>query len=202
MAMRSSKLVRRAVRERSKRIQKLWPAPIGADVFPFHSTAELWLTGSFEAGGYVIVRDAEHEIKLKLKPVSFAVLAILIMAARRAAVRKPWSASGFIPAEHFAAEFTRWSSTADRKLVIKYVHFLRRDFTAVWRKQTGSPSAKQWAFDLIETDQCGYRLSIEPRRMHWDPVLPRPLKIPPAESKKNSFAIFLESPSGPNSIRD
>ncbi len=198
MAMRSTKLVRRAACERPNRNQTLVPAPVGADVFPFRSTAELWLTGSFEAGGHVIVRDAEHEIKFKVKPVQFAVLAILIMAARRAVGRKPWSAAGFLPAEHFAAEFTRWSSKADRRQVIKYVHLQRRDFVDAWHKQTGSPSAKQWAFDLIETDQCGYRLSIRPQRLHADIVLPRPLKILTVESKKKSFAIFLAPPAEPH----
>jgi len=93
--------------------------------------------------------------------------------------------------EHFAAEFTRWClkpTGSGHQIRSLAASGLQRRL----RKQTGSTSAKQWAFDLIERDQCGYRLSVHPLRLHLDIVLPRPLKIPAVELKKKSFAIFFE----------
>ena len=153
------------------------------DPFPFRSNAELWVTGSLTKGGVALIRDGDHHAKVILTPAVFAVLSLLIIAARRAVGRKPWTAAGFISVTHLGRELERWSPNGAADQVPRHIHTLHTELMKAWRHNGSHKQAKQWAYHLIESDHLGYRISTRADRQHLDIVQERPLKILVTEPK-------------------
>lgn len=170
-----------------------------------HESAELWVTGSFLHGGRALVTEGDHQVVLELSATKFAVLALLIMQAHRAAGRKTWSAAGFASVKLLEKELLRWTGgRSDPDQAVRYVFNLREGLRRAWSQQSGSrKDAKTWSDSLIEHGACGYRLSVRPDLAHLDVVGDAPLPpykrtaspAPLTESKRNRLNIQIVDPA-------
>jgi hypothetical protein len=198
MARNSSTSRRRPDRNRSRPPNNVFPAAGIPVLFPFRRNVKIWMSGMFTGGGIAVIREGRREVKVNLPAVEFAVLAILIMAARRALSRKPFSAAGFISAGHLGRELERWSTKGYGEYVARHVHTLRTLIITAWSHHASSVAAKQFAHQLIETNLGAYRLSTRPKQLHMDIVLERPLDISLTKSPSNLINIEVEPSAGFN----
>lgn len=187
---------RRAARQRTPSPRERFPSLLTEDLFPFQREGvHLVMSGTFAGGGRALIQEGDLKAKVELGPVVFTVLANLIMAAKRAEGRKPFSAAGFISATHLGRELERRSFKGEQVYAVKDIHTLRTKLAEAWTQHMSREQADQWARELIETDQCGYRLSTRPNQLHLDVVTERPLEPSFTVGKKNRINLRLGPPT-------
>jgi hypothetical protein len=147
------------------------------EFFPFRRNIHLWLTGTFTGGGFAFIQEGDLAAKVKLGPVVFMTLAILVMAARRFRGRKCFSSVGFISANDIGKELERWSFKGEQVDAVKHIHSLRDKLAEAISEHMPRAQAETWAWGLIERDHVGYRLSAPPGQLHMDIVSKRPLNF-------------------------
>jgi hypothetical protein len=139
------------------------------ELFPLQTDAELWLSGSPETGGKGVIRDFGQEVIASFSPSEFAVIAILIMAAREDAVQKEdWAAAGFRSVRQLKAAFRDLQSQLDSEYMTKYVFAARKRLEGAWRRFA---PARGWGKRFLETNERRYRLSTHPSKLHLDLVI-------------------------------
>jgi hypothetical protein len=153
---------------------------------PFRTKAELWASGRWGKGGVALLREGDWHGLVKLPPALFAVLAILILAAKRAAADASW-AGGFVTAEELCRRLTRHTRGTDNVLLpdtkhaIRYIFRLRRALAKILKGPIAKTSPtesiagikllkpSEWAKRLIELQPfLGYRLSAPPEGLQLE----------------------------------
>jgi hypothetical protein len=149
-------------------------------LFPYLTQERLWLVGTFLRGGtvHILAKDSgsqEQPVPIKLGPMTFGVLAVLMTKAIRAGSSS--EASGFATPLELKAEieacrdrereqthYRSWRDDQGPSLennAAKHVFKLRAAL-ARWR------GGKAWADRIIETSVHGYRVSTDPAHLHLE----------------------------------
>ncbi len=137
--------------------------------YPFQTQSRLWAVGHRAGEGTVIIQDGGRQVKVRLSPLLFDVMAILILAAQRTPGSEAWVPAGFLTVEELRREITHQAGgtmdlpLADPEHVIKAIYRLRKQIgKALFPKEGGEEYAKQ----LLEKTNLGYRLSTAPENLH------------------------------------
>jgi hypothetical protein len=156
----------------------------GPDGFEFLTRSRLWLVGKWHEGGTVFVRDGEFEGRIDLSPLRFGVLAVLILAAKRAKPNRKahtWVSREFRTAAEIRAELRRHRVEVDLERITPLVYWLRGKFAAAYRPRDAGHA---WAHRLIESRPgLGYRISTPPENLESEMSEAADLPdLPPAKS--------------------
>jgi hypothetical protein len=140
---------------------------VSSDPFSFLSRTELWVTGGWDRGGFarIVAEDRKHV--LKTPQALFAVLALLILAARRASGSAGSFGKGFLTVAELRAQIkqvTGGTLDPDPEHVNRYVFRLRGLFGQGARS---TAAGRRWAKRLLQhLSPLGYRLSLPADKLH------------------------------------
>ena len=156
---------------------------------------EFWISGRWTNGGLVeIYYDGYSAGGLRLPRVRWAVFATLAQQAAQAQSQP----RAFMTAQEMLAVLRRRNvlQTRDPSRVVRLVYELRNDlddakarkFQKAWGNEQG-----KWGKRAIETNQWGYRLSLQPENIHVDILNAAPDAPPPQGSSGPAPAVGQRS---------
>lgn len=168
---------------------------------PFRTNTELWVSGRWGGGGRATVDEADRRVSFQLPPALFAVVAVLILAAKQAWAEGSW-ARAFVSVEELGRQLARRTQGTANPLLpdpqhtIRYVFRLRRALQRALeqpldqrgsglvraRSRPAGPTldASEWVKSFVEfIPFLGYRLSSHPDRLHLEIIEEMPDGKPP-----------------------
>jgi hypothetical protein len=140
-----------------------------ANPFEYLTQARIWAYGRWGQDGTVVLQDGDLQATIELSPALFDILAVLIRAARKADPEADWDPVGFVSAEELRRALTKLAGgtmrlpLADRENIVKAIHRVRKRIREVLFPKGGGDD---YAMQLLEKTNLGYRLSTNPRNLH------------------------------------
>lgn len=134
--------------------------------------AELFVSGTFQDGGLMLLCHKRHSRLVSLNQSQFTIIAILILVAKAEEVDAPpaWAPRNFIKTEHLRDEIKRFTGGLVNHLpVARHVYNVRQNLSKTATEHFGVADGHAFAHDLIETNRPeGYRLSVPGNLLHID----------------------------------
>lgn len=164
---------------------------------------EFWISGRWTNGGLVeIYHDGYSAGGLRLPRVRWAVFATLAQQAAQAQSQT----HAFMTAEEMLAVLRRRNvlQTRDPNRVVRLVHELRNDLNEAKAKKfqkTWGNEQRKWGKRAIETNQLGYRLSLQPENIHVE-ILKADPDVPPQQVSSGPTPAFGQRSTAVTNLPD
>ncbi len=125
---------------------------------------DFWLDGKVTEGGNVTLILDDKYAEFRVGCSEFAVLAVLIQEAKSSA--PAWMPRGFLTTPQLQQELNKIKTAViNTRRLARFIHNIRNLLKKHAERKFGVQDGRQWAFEVLETADRGYRLSIPPKQL-------------------------------------